>query len=125
MLDNPNKQAFAEFLAIPRALRGMTQKEFAKKVKVSEQTLVAWKKDDKLLMEVRSTIRKNMMAKTSNVYHALYEGACDGKPALVKLYLEVIEGFDRSSKDESCTPLNIQLVNYHDLLCSDTSVTKK
>ena len=73
---------------------------FAKKFKVSQETLVTWKDSDNL-WEIRDRHLRHFKQYTANIYRALYGGAMERKSAAeIKLWLQAVEGWKESVKTE-------------------------
>jgi nitrogen regulatory protein PII len=87
-------QEFEEFIifcATPRVLREIkTQREFAKKFGVNEDTLTDWKKVPGFLERVRRVILEREQEELPNVIDALREKAETGDPGAVKLWLQYV-----------------------------------
>ena len=82
---------FVQFCATPRVLREIkTQREFAKKFGLSEDTLTDWKKLPDFLERVRRIILEYEKEKLSDVINALYKKARTGDPGAIKLWLQYI-----------------------------------
>jgi len=84
-------EEFIRFCATPRVLREIkTQRDFAKKFGVSEDTLTDWKKSFGFLEKVRQIILDNEKDKLSDVINGLYREAVRGNPSAVRLWLQYV-----------------------------------
>jgi hypothetical protein len=82
---------FIKFCATPRILRKIkTQREFAKKFGVSEDTLTDWKKTPGFLAVVRQIILEREQERLSDVIEGLYREARKGNPSAVRLWLQYV-----------------------------------
>jgi len=95
---------FIKFVALPRVFRERewgfnTDKDFAKKFKVNESTLVEWKKDGTFADSVMETIKMWGKDKTPDVLAGLYKKAAkDGNAAEVKLWIQYFEDWKEKSE---------------------------
>ena len=84
-------EEFVRFCATPRILREIkTQREFAKKFGVNEDTLTDWKKVSGFLERVRRIILEREQEGLPDVINALCREAKKGKPGAAKLWLQYI-----------------------------------
>lgn len=84
-------EEFIRFCATPRVLREIkTQREFAKKFGVSEDTLTDWKKIPEFFDRIRRIILERELEELPNVIDALREKAETGDPGAVKLWLQYV-----------------------------------
>ena len=82
---------FVQFCAMPRVLREIkTQREFAQKFEISEDTLTDWKRTPGFLNMVRQLILEREQEGLSDVINALYKQAKKGKPGAAKLWLQYV-----------------------------------
>lgn len=82
---------FVQFCATPRVLREIkTQREFAKKFGVSEDTLTDWKRTPGFLDMVRQLILKREQEGLSDVIEALHRKAKSGDPGAIRLWLQYV-----------------------------------
>lgn len=87
-------QAFIGWIALPKAARlPKTNKELAKKIGVSQDTLTDWKRLTGFWKEVQQEQESYFRGQTADVLHALLEKAKTGRAAEVKLYLQYFDGF--------------------------------
>jgi len=97
------KEALIAWLALPTAHRlPKMQKELAALVGVSEETMSRYKKEDGFFDEVDK--RRNVYFKefyTSNVIQAIAEKACEGDPRAQKLYLQKVEEWKETTRQET------------------------
>ena len=96
-LADPRKVAFLDFLAIPKQERGLTQKEFAKKIQVSEQTLCEWKKLDGFQNELIKLVRSYTVSQTSEIISGLAKKAAGGDAAAAKLWFQFVLGWSEKT----------------------------
>ena len=109
-VQNPLKlRAFIEWLVLPGAMRRpKTQKDFATKIGVNQDTLTDWKKLDGFWKEVQEEQQYHFKTQTSEVLYGLTKKAKEGNPAAVKLYLQYFCGFSEKQtvREESNRELN-------------------
>lgn len=96
-LSDPNKVAFLDFLAIPKQERGLTQKEFADKIQVSEQTLCEWKKLDGFQEQLIKLVRKYTISQTSEIISGLAAKAATGDASAAKLWFQFVLGWSEKT----------------------------
>ena len=105
---NPNefkkmgtRDALAYWLALPTKFRNPpTQKELAELLGVSQERLCHLKKDDKLLHQVGEYRKVFFKQFTSNIILAIKDKAEDGDPRAQKLWLQYVEDFKETTKQE-------------------------
>lgn len=84
-------EEFIGFCAMPRVLREIkTQREFAKKFGVSEDTLTDWKKTPGFSEAVRNGILAREQDGLSDVIAALRAKAKEGSPGAARLWLQYV-----------------------------------
>jgi len=84
-------EEFVRFCATPRVLREIkTQREFAKKFGVSEDTLTDWKKTPRFPERIRQIILEHEQEKLPDVIDALRGKAMEGDPSAVRLWLQYV-----------------------------------
>lgn len=93
---------FVEWCSLPNALREpKTQKQLAKKLKVSEVILSEWKKKDNFWDLVRANIKDWAKGKTPEVVQAIFNGALmygeSGQAANAKLWLQWVDDWAEKS----------------------------
>ena len=101
-LTNPIEfKEFAKWMAVPEPMRELKkQGEFAKRFKVSEQTLSAWKQRDDFWKLVEEEWRHFGRTKTANVIAKFYKTTMtEGKTSDIKLWLQYF--LDWSEKIDS------------------------
>ena len=109
-LIDANRLKLAEYLAIPKSLRPMTLKAFAKEVlRVSEPTIHAWKKMPEVMSLVRKTIENSFADDIPDVLLALRDGAIAGNPRAAKLFLEYIDAGSDSYEEPANNSLKKEM----------------
>jgi len=84
-------EEFVRFCATPRILREIkTQREFADKFGVSEDTLTDWKKIPEFLDRVHQIILEREQEGLPDVINALRNEAETGDPSAVRLWLQYV-----------------------------------
>jgi glutamyl/glutaminyl-tRNA synthetase len=100
LLDNDVVPKFAEWLALPKALRRQkaeedafypqTQKEFAEYHSITEQTLCNWKKD-KRVQRLKTKFQKEYAGDSMpEVIQTLKQRAVEGDTQSIKLYMQYL-----------------------------------
>ena len=87
-LTDPRKEAFIQFLSKPKPYRGKSQRDFAKSLQVTPQTLSEWKRLEGFTDELIKRVRENTKEDIADVLRGLTERAKRGDPAAVKLWLQ-------------------------------------
>ncbi len=84
-------EEFVKFCATPRVLRETkTQREFAKKFGVNEDTLTDWKKVPEFFGKVRQIILEREQGELPEIINALRGEAESGDPSAVRLWLQYV-----------------------------------
>jgi hypothetical protein len=97
LLSDIRKVEYLSFLATAKQDRGKTQKEFAKEIQVSEQTLCEWKKAPGFQEELLRRVREQTACKASDITGALEKKALSGDVAAIRLWLEFAYGWSRGT----------------------------
>lgn len=105
-LMDANKLKLVDYLSLPKAMRPMTLKMFAKQVLgVSEPTVHAWKNDDDVIASVKKNIRSKFADDIPDVLMALRDNAMAGNARAAKLFLayvaDSIKPIDEPKKEMS------------------------
>jgi hypothetical protein len=88
---HPGKAKLAQFLSIPRGLRGMNLKTFAEKeLGVTEQTLHKWKKDPDVINRMKSKIYHEFFYSLPDVMEAMRSKAIAGDTQAARIFLDFI-----------------------------------
>ena len=84
-------EEFIRFCATPRVLRKIkTQREFADKFGVSEDTLTDWKKIPEFLDRIHQIIFEREQEGLPDVINALRKKAEGGDPSAIRLWLQYV-----------------------------------
>ena len=93
-------EEFVRFCATPRVLRETkTQREFAKKFGVNEDTLTDWKKVPGFLERIRQIILEREQEGLPDVIDALRGKAESGDPSAVRLWLQYVGEIELRKSD--------------------------
>lgn len=88
---------FINWSAIPKGLKSpKTQREFALKFGLDEDTLTKWKTIPLFWDEVSRIRGNNFRRFTSDIYYALVKKALTGNVPAIKLFAQLFEGFSES-----------------------------
>lgn len=93
-------EEFIRFSATPRFLRKIkTQRDFAKKFGVNEDTLTDWKKLPGFRERIHQIIIEREQEIISEVIDALREKAQSGNPAAIRLWLQYVGEINSKGKN--------------------------
>lgn len=106
-LADPRKEAFIQFLAKPRPFRGKSQRDFAKDLQVSPQTLSEWKRTEGFMDEVVKRVKENTKDDAADIVAGLAGRARRGDPAAVKLWMQYVLGWSERINHEASFAQNI------------------
>jgi len=85
-------EEFVRFCATPRVLRKIkTQREFADKFGVSEDTLTDWKKIPEFIDRIHQIIFEREQEGLPDVINALRDKAETGNPGAIRLWLQYVD----------------------------------
>lgn len=107
LLQDARKVAFLDFLAIPRSLRKNDQKDFAREIQVTPQTLSEWKKLPGFTDELTRRIRENAKNDAADVIQALGKRAKSGDPTAIKLWMQYVMGWTEKTVHQVDNPVRI------------------
>ncbi len=100
-LTDPRKEAFIQFLSKPKPFRGKSQRDFAKSLQVTPQTLSEWKRLEGFTDELIRRVRENTKEDIADVLCGLTERAKRGDPAAVKLWMQYSLGWSEKINHEA------------------------
>jgi len=105
------RQSLAYWLALPTKFRNpATQKALAELLGVSEERLCHLKRDDKLIAQVDGYRKIFFKQFTSNIILAIKNKAEDGDPRAQKLWLQYVEDFKETTRQEQDTKITREFV---------------
>ena len=101
-------QEFLKWIAMPTVMRvPKLQKQFAKQIGVSEDTLTDWKRLEGFWNDVKPYRDEYFRASTGEVLEGLKMRARLGKSKEVKLYMQIFEGFSEKLQVEDTQPAEL------------------
>jgi len=105
------RDALAYWLALPLKFRNPpTQKKLAELLGVSQERLCHLKRDDKLLNQVGEYRKVFFKSFTSDIILAIRDKANDGDPRAQKLWLQYVEDFKETTRQEQDTKITREFV---------------